>query len=103
MPNNIGIIRPLKTGGCSICTASEENVGKKKCQHMLSDAIITVLPKQAGSNLRVINIDAFEDSNATNISIAATTSQIKTYISNLSNSLSDEERNSILEVLRAEL
>ena len=35
---NKGVIRTRKDGGCSVCRSSEENVGKKRCCHILDDA-----------------------------------------------------------------
>ena len=39
----IKYIRPLIDGGCSECSASEENVGKRRCRHVLETANITVV------------------------------------------------------------
>ena len=39
MSKKSGVIRPLKEGGCSMCKASDKNVGKKKCRHILGSSI----------------------------------------------------------------
>lgn len=40
-----GTIRPRKDGGCSLCKASEENVGKRRCCHMLGGTTMSVVHK----------------------------------------------------------
>ena len=42
-----GIIRPLKDGsGYSICRASDENVGRRRCKHCLEDVFASVTDKK---------------------------------------------------------
>ena len=38
----VGVIRSRKDGGCSMCYASDQNVGKKRCCHVLDNASIKV-------------------------------------------------------------
>lgn len=94
----VGVIRPLKGGGCSICRAAEENVGKRRCQHVMSNAKMIVVERNHGMN--TINIEGIVDGKDSGFSVAASTSEIKSYISNLSTSLSNKERATILAVLQ---
>ena len=94
-----GVIRPLKGGGCSICRASEKNVGKRRCQHILDNATMTVV-KHDGLN--TIDISGQVDGKNTTFSIAGAEQDIKSYISDLSKGLSKKEKQSILAVLQNE-
>ena len=95
-----GVIRTLKGGGgCSICKASPQNVGKRRCQHVLDGATMTVVTHQG---LKTIDISGQVDGKNTTFSIAAAEQDIKKYISNLSDGLSRKEKQSILAVLRDE-
>lgn len=97
---NAGVIRPLKGGGCSICRASDNNVGKRRCHHVLDNATMTVVEHQRGINL--INIEGQVDGKDSSFSIEASDAQIKSYISSLSSGLSKKERATILAVLQNE-
>lgn len=95
-----GTIRRRKDGGCSICYASDENVGKRRCCHILDDASIQVRSDKGVKFIDISgNIDN-DDSNTT-ISIKASQAKIKSYISSLSEGLTKKEKNSILEALRS--
>jgi intergrase/recombinase len=90
----IGVMRPRKDGtGYSLCVAKEENVGKRRCVHILTDASFEVV-KQDGINF--INITG-ED---TELTIKATEKKVKDYISALSNALTQTEKDEILKALR---
>lgn len=93
-----GVIRTRKDGGCSICYASEDNVGKKRCCHVLDNASINVRKEKGGS--KFIDISGQVDDEETTISIKASEKKIKNYISSLSGGLSKKERESLLEELR---
>ena len=93
-----GVLRTRKDGGCSICTASPENVGKRKCCHILDNAEMKV--KKAGS-INYIDISGQVDGKDANFNIEASTEKIKDYISNLSKGLMKKEKTNILAALRA--
>lgn len=93
-----GVIRPRKDGnGCSICHASEENVGKRRCCHMLDKAQITVRNENRS---KFIDITGQVDDEDTTISIKATEKKIKDYITSLSNGLPKKDRENLLRSLR---
>jgi hypothetical protein len=92
-----GVIRTLADGGCSVCYASEENVGKRRCRHVLDSAELKV-EKEKGSMF--VNIDAEIDGKEEKFSIKAEEDKIKDFISNLSNGLSKKQKEKILEDLR---
>lgn len=92
-----GVIRTRKDGGCSICYASDENVGKKKCCHVLDNASINVRHER-GTNF--IDISGQIDDEDTTISIKATEKKIKSYMKSLSDGLSKKEKNDLLDMLR---
>lgn len=95
----MAVIRTRKDGGCSICNASDENVGKRRCCHILDDAIIQV-KKQQGVN--IIDISGTMNGKDTSISMKANEKKIKNYIASLSEGLTKEEKSEILAVLRNE-
>lgn len=92
-----GVIRTRKDGGCSICYASDENVGKKRCCHVLDNASINVR-KERGA--KFIDISGQVDDEDTTISIKASEKKIKNYISSLSKGLSKKEKSELLDILR---
>lgn len=93
-----GVLRTRKDGrGCSICHAKPENVGKKKCCHIMDGANMTV-KKINGTNF--VNIDGKMNGEQTKISIEANEKKIKSYISNLSKALNKKEKDNILNALR---
>lgn len=86
-------MRTKKDGGCSLCNASDENVGKRRCCHVLDNASIEVR-KERGTNF----IDISDKD--TTVSVKANQAKIKSFISSLSSGLNEKERNDILAVLR---
>lgn len=95
---NKGVVRQRKDGqGCSVCRAAEQNVGKRRCCHVLSDAEINIR-KEKGT--KFIDISGQVDKKDTVISIKATETNIKSYISSLSNGLSKKDKKSILDALK---
>jgi hypothetical protein len=93
-----GVIRNRKDGcGCSVCRAKEENVGKRRCCHVLDHAEIKVRHEK-GANF--IDISGQVDDNDTSFSIKATENNIKTYITSLSNGLSKKDKKNILDALK---
>ena len=93
----MGVIRTKKDGGCSICNASEENVGKRKCCHVLDNASIQVR-REKGVNL--IDISGSVDGEETSFSMKANEAKIKNYIASLSDGLTKEEKAEILAIVR---
>lgn len=91
------MMRTKKGGGCSMCNASDENVGKRKCCHVLDNASIEVR-QEKGTNF--IDISGKVDNEDTTVSVKANQAKIKSFISSLSNGLSEQERDEILSVLR---
>ena len=92
-----GVLRTRKDGGTSICYAPEDKVGKRRCCHVLDDASITV---QKSGSTNFINISGKVDGKNTSFNIEASESKIKNYISDLSSGLSDNDKQSILDILR---
>ena len=94
-----GMMRTRKDGGCSICYPSDENVGKKRCCHVLDNAALAVRHEKG---MNFIDISGTVDKQDTNFSIKANEEKIKGFISSLSTGLSKKQQDSILSVLREE-
>lgn len=94
-----GMMRTRKDGGCSICYASDENVGKKRCCHVLDNAAIQVRHEKG---INYIDISGQFDSNDAEFSIEANQAKIKSFISTLSSGLSKKDQDGILSILREE-
>ena len=92
-----GVLRTRKDGGTSICYAPEDKIGHRRCCHVMDNAAIKV--QKAGST-NFINISGQVNGRNTSFDIEASEDKIKHYISDLSNGLSKEEKQSILDVLR---
>lgn len=98
MSKKIGVLRARKDGtGCSLCRASDENVGKRRCNHILSNVSMTVR-KEGSTNF--VNIDGKMNNKNTSFSIESSTDEIKSYISSLSAGLKKKEKDAILDTLR---
>ena len=56
------VMRPLKDGsGYSPCSASEENVGKRRCNHTRSSVTFNVTVEKVGSRIEEITVsDTYE-------------------------------------------
>lgn len=91
------VMRTRKDGGCSLCRASENNVGKKRCCHILDNAAIQVRHEKG---INFIDITGQFDNKDVEISMKANQSKIKDFISTLSSSLSKKEHDDILSILR---
>lgn len=94
-----GMMRTRKDGGCSICYASDENVGKKRCCHVLDNAALAVRHEKG---MNFIDISGTVNKQDANFSIKANEEKIKGFISSLSTGLSKKQQDSILSVLREE-
>jgi hypothetical protein len=95
----IGVIRAKKDGsGCSLCRASEENVGKRRCNHILDNANMQIVMSEKGINY--IDISGQVNKKRTELSIKADEEKVKGFISNLAKGLSKKDQESILSVLR---
>ena len=92
-----GVLRTRKDGGSSICYAPEDKVGQRGCCHVMDNASIKV--QKAGST-NFINISGQVNGKNTSFDIEASETKIKHYISDLSNGLSKEEKQGILDALR---
>ena len=92
-----GVMRTRKDGGMSICYAKEENVGKKKCCHVLDDAAIEVR-REKGINF--IDITGKFGKDSVGFSVKANEKKIRDYISNLTDGLTKKEQTEVLNVLR---
>lgn len=93
-----GVIRPRKDGcGCSLCRASEENVGKRRCIHTLNGVSMSV-HKEGNTNF--VNIDGQMEDKEISLSVKATQKKVKEYIANLSNGLSKKDKENVLSALR---
>ena len=93
-------MRPLKDGGCSLCNASDENVGKRRCRHVLDTA--NIVSVERNDKMNWIDIDGISDGRETNLSIQANDKQIKEYIKTLSSALTKKEKETILALLQDE-
>ena len=95
-----GVIRPLKGGGCSECKAMDQNVGKRRCHHVIDNAKMVVVKREKG--VKFIDISGQVEGKDSSFTIKAADNDIKKYISNLSSGLSKKERADILAVLQNE-
>ena len=95
----MAIVRTKKGGGCSLCNASDENVGKRKCCHILDNASIEV-KRENGVNF--IDVSGTDGNEETTFSIKASETKIRNYIKSLSEGLTKEEKEEILAILRNE-
>ena len=93
----MAVMRTKKDGGCSLCNAADENVGKKRCCHVLDNAAMQVR-QEKGTNF--IDISGTVDNEKTEFSFKANQAKIKKFISSLSSGLSKKEQEGILSVLR---
>lgn len=95
----MAMMRTRKDGGCSLCNASDENVGKRRCCHVLDNASIQVRHEKG---MNYIDITGKFDKNDAEFSIKANQDKVKDFISNLSSCLSKKDQEGILSVLRDE-
>lgn len=93
-----GVLRTRKDGGTSICYANDKNVGKRRCCHVMDNASISV---QKSGSTNFIDISGQVDGKDTSFNIEANSKKIKGYIQNLSQGLSDKERDSILSAIES--
>ena len=94
-----GIIRTRKDGGCSVCYASDENVGKRRCCHVLDNAAISIRHERG---VNFIDLSGELDGKETSFSMKASEKKIKDFITSLSEGLTKEEKEEILAVVRDE-
>lgn len=92
-----GVMRPLIGGGCSICYASEENVGKKKCRHTLDGLNVK------GHNIKGVQVfdisGVLDGKDTVTFKVQPTTDDIRDAIKEFSNGLTKKEKNGIYDVL----
>jgi hypothetical protein len=92
-----GVIRTRRDGGCSLCRASEQNVGKRRCCHILDNAAINVRHERG---INFIDLSGEIDDKEVSFSMKASEKTIKNYIASLSNGLTKEEKEEILAIVR---
>ena len=92
-----GKIRTLEGGGCSLCYASDENVGKRRCKHILDGATMNV---RHAKGMNFVDISGRMNDSDTQFSIKATEKDIKNYITILSKGLSKKDKETILDAMR---
>jgi hypothetical protein len=92
-----GKIRQLQGGGCSLCRASDENVGKRRCRHIL-DGVTMDVKKVNGMNF--VDIKGKMNNEDVKFSAKATEKDVRNYITSLSKGLSKKEKASILDAMR---
>ena len=96
-----GKLRPRRDGGgCSLCYASDENVGKRRCCHVLSGPILTVREEKG---IKFVDISGKINNEPTTLSIKANKKIIKEFtntLRELTNNLSDREKALYLETAR---
>ena len=93
----MAMMRTCKNGGCSLCNATDENVGKRRCNHILDNASINVR-KEKGTNF--VDISGQIEGENSAVSIKANETKIKSFITSLSSGLNKKEQESILSILR---
>ena len=93
----MAVIRTRKDGGCSICYASEENIGKRRCCHILDNAAIQVRHER-GANF--IDLSGEIEDEKVSFSMKASEKKIKSFITSLSEGLTKEEKEEILAAVR---
>lgn len=87
----MSVIRPLKTGGCSICNASEENVGLRRCNHIGGNTI----PVEKVGGVQFIPVNEDKD-------VKQEEKKVISYIKDLSTKLTKEEKEELISILRDE-
>ena len=92
-----GKIRALEGGGCSLCFAADENVGKRRCKHTLEGASMSVRHEKG---MNFVKISGKMDDKDASFSIKASEKDIKNYITSLSSGLSRKDKTNILSVMR---
>ena len=90
-------MRARSDGGCSICYAKDENVGKRRCRHILDAADLAI---RHDKGLNFIDISGQSNNEDISISIKANEAKIKSFITNLSSGLSEKDHQNILSILR---
>lgn len=94
---DVAMMRTRKDGGCSLCYASDENVGKKRCCHILDNAAMQVRHEKG---MNFIDITGTTDNDNVAVSIKANQTKIKDFISSLSTGLSKKDQDNVLAALR---
>ena len=57
----MAVMRNRKDGGCSMCNASDENVGKKRCCHVLDNAAMQVRSEKGTNFSKRITLNFMND------------------------------------------
>lgn len=85
-------IRRRKDGGCSICRASDENVGKRRCCHVL-DGMSIAVRHEKGMNF--VDISGQMKKEEVQFSAKVTEKKVKEYMISLSDALPKAKRDKI--------
>ena len=92
------VIRQRADGcGCSACVAAEENVGKRRCCHVLDNADLHVRHEKG---MNFIDLSGNIDENEVAFSVKASEKTIRDFITSLSDGLTSEEKAEILAAVR---
>lgn len=90
------VLRTLKTGGQSLCSAPDELVGRGRCRHVLDDSSDIAVKINKSENCVYIEI---KDDN-TEISMKAKEEKVTNFIKELSKGLPKDKTKAILDHLR---
>lgn len=88
----VNMIRPLKTGGCSVCKSPDDRVGKGRCQHIMDMKQTIKIEWDGEAYIGNVSIDE--------VDIQVNQQKIKDFIKSIEDSLTQEEKQSILEQIR---
>lgn len=88
------MMRTCKGGGCSLCNATDANVGKRRCNHVLDNESIEVRQEK---RTNFVDISGRITGENQTLIVKA---KIKSFISSLSNGLSKKEQEDVLSALR---
>lgn len=91
----VGVLRPLKTGGYSLCYAAEENVGKRKCNH-IADTEQEIQVQKEFRGPTVVNIEEAKGK----ISLDEASKKVESFVTGLRKDLTSSERKKVLRFLR---
>ena len=90
------VMRKNKLGSVSPCSCSDDKVGKGRCNHIIGDSDVNIVYNK---DEKCYYVDLSK--NDEKVSIKAQEKVVKDFICNLENSLSDDNKDKILKLLRA--
>ena len=104
----MGTIRPRKDGlGCSLCKAAEENVGKRRCCHMIVNGVPPIKVRTEGG-INFVDITGIDNKSNSKVKIHGemTEANIQKSILNLSDGLpkmNKKQKEAFLEDIRRKI